>query len=536
MSQARVQAVLQAAVAEGLLPTHAQLPAQDDRPWPVVLLTALGAWLAAVPLLVVVGMLFGGFRASTGGYYLVGVLLLAAAVVVLRSRGLPLFVEQLAVPALLVGGGALGAALMRDVQTQPGAAALAGLAAVLAALLPRPWLRSLLGATAAVLLVVACLPARWSAGQALPLWLAWHLALVFWLAALWTLHVVPARWACRLEPFAAGWLAATLAGLAGWAGMSLLVGASLGGGPVGEVARQVGAPEPTPSAWLSLVSALLALVAAFLAARQCPSLRKPWIAAVALVLTLLAWFMPTLGAVCLALALSATSARWLLAAGAGLAAAWIVGAFYYQLQWPLAHKALGLLLAGAVLGALAWRAHRQPHAERMVGAPGEAARAGGAARRLAILASGLLVLTVANLGIWQKESLIAHGQPVFVALAPVDPRSLMQGDYMQLNFRLPATAMIAGLARAQRPRAVMRRDAQGVATPVRLDDGTPLAADELRIELTPKDGRWILVTDAWFFAEGEASRWAAARFGEFRVDADGRALLVNLRGADLKAL
>lgn len=535
MSQARVQAVLQAAIAQGLLPAHAQVPAQDSRPWPVVLLTALGAWLAAVPLLVVVGMLFGGFLASTGGYYLVGGLLLAAAVVVLRSRELPLFVEQLAMPALLVGGGAIGAALMRDAQTQPGAAAMAVLAAVLAALLPRPWLRNLLGATAAVLLAVACLPARWSVAQTLPLWMAWHVALMFWLVAQWALPVVPARWASGLEPFATGWLAATLAGLAGWAGMSLLIGASLGGGLVGEVARQAGAPEPTPSAWLSAVSALLTLLAAFWAARQWPSLRRPWIAAVAIGLAGLAWFMPTLGAVCLALALCATSARWPLAAGAGLAAAWVVGAFYYQLQWPLAHKALGLLLTGAMLGALAWRAQRQLPAGRSSGA--QSAPAGtGAASRAAILASAMLVLTVVNLGIWQKESLIANGQPVFVALAPVDPRSLLQGDYMQLNFRLPATTAGIGWGSAQRPRAVMRRDAQGVATPVRLDDGTPLAADELRMELTPKGGRWILVTDAWFFAEGEAQRWAAARFGEFRVQPDGRALLVNLRGPDLKPL
>ena len=47
------------------------------------------------------------------------------------------------------------------------------------------------------------------------------------------------------------------------------------------------------------------------------------------------------------------------------------------------------------------------------------------------------MLPVANVGIWQKEQLIAHGQPVFVELAPVDPRSLMQGDYMRLEFRVP---------------------------------------------------------------------------------------------------
>ena len=60
--------------------------------------------------------------------------------------------------------------------------------------------------------------------------------------------------------------------------------------------------------------------------------------------------------------------------------------------------------------------------------------------------------------------------------------------------------------------------------------------DELRIELAPKNGDWVLVTDAWFFKEGEAERWAQAKYGEFRVGKDGRALLVGLRGADLKAL
>jgi uncharacterized membrane-anchored protein len=89
---------------------------------------------------------------------------------------------------------------------------------------------------------------------------------------------------------------------------------------------------------------------------------------------------------------------------------------------------------------------------------------------------------------------------------------------------------------ARRPHAIARRDARGVATLVRLDDGEPIAADELRIELTPKDGRWILVSDAWFFAEGEAQRWSRARYGEFRVEPSGRALLVNLKGPNLEAL
>ena len=39
-----------------------------------------------------------------------------------------------------------------------------------------------------------------------------------------------------------------------------------------------------------------------------------------------------------------------------------------------------------------------------------------------IVLTTMLVLIVAKLGIWQKEDLIAHGQPVFVELAPAATR------------------------------------------------------------------------------------------------------------------
>jgi uncharacterized membrane-anchored protein len=254
------------------------------------------------------------------------------------------------------------------------------------------------------------------------------------------------------------------------------------------------------------------------------------------VLVALAWFMPALGAVLLALAVCATSVRWRLATAAGVAAAWIVGAFYYQLDWPLATKAAVLVGAGAVLGALGWWAGAVHRVAHQTAAEHEAN--GSRAARWGIATSVVAVLAVANGGIWQKENLIAHGQPVYVELAPVDPRSLMQGDFMRLNFRMPGEvqARLDGLTTSRRPRMIARRDERGVASLVRLDDGTALAAEEFRFELTPKDGRWILVSDAWFFREGEAQRWQPAKYGEFRVDPSGKALLVGLRGPNLEAL
>lgn len=551
VSPGPLEQVLASAVAAGLLPATARPPQQDTRPWPVVLLTALGAWLAAVPLLGAVGLILGEWMRQGAAAYLVAAAVLALAVWGLRRRGLPLFLEQLAVPALLVGGGLLAYALTRDLPQREGLALLALVAAGLGAGIPRPWIRVLLGAGAAVLTALACVPVQWLPGHPLPFWWAWHLCLACWLAALGWQHRLlakqapPVGWAAALEPFAAGWGLATLAGLAWWSGMTFLVGASLGGGWFGVVAQELARPGDT-AAHLAppLLSVALMAAAALWWARCWPGLRRPWIAGLAGVGLVLAWFLPALGGAALILACGASRAQWRLAGAAAVAAAWILGSFYYALQWPLATKAGVLVLAGLVLGALAWAAQRgavrpapaQPGPQAAGGMRPAPWAAGGV--RAGIAVSAVAVLAVANLGIWQKEDLIAHGQPVYVALAPVDPRSLMQGDYMQLSFRLPDDVQVGpeGMLAARRPCVVARRDARGVATLLRLDTGAALAADELRFELTPKNGRWVLVTDAWFFKEGEAERWARARFGEFRVDAAGRALLVGLRGADLQPL
>jgi uncharacterized membrane-anchored protein len=511
----------------------------ETRPWPVVLLTALGAWLAAVPLIAVVGLLLGDLVSRGTGPYVIGPLVLAGALVVLRRRDAPLFVEQLAVPALLVGGGALAFGLFRDLSAQGGAAVLCVVALGVAAVLPQAWLRVLLGATAGTLLAVACVPQR-ASGRAMHVafGIAWHVAFAVWAVA----RVLPMRRRggagnAFLEPVAAGWLLAALAGLAWWSGLTFLVGASAGGGLAGEIMREVGTAPPASRGFgvLQAVSVLLAGAAAARAAVVAPDLRRPWCAGVAAMLLVLAWFMPALGAVLLAIVLCAGGRHLRLAGAGALAGAWIVGAFYYALAWPLATKAMVLVGTAAWLGAMAWWGWPRAAAPgtaalpRAVPAPSRRATAG-------IALAALATLVVANTGIWQKERLIARGQAVFVELAPVDPRSLMQGDYMRLNFRIPSEPQLDGVVTGARPRVVARRDARGVASLVRLDDGTPLAVEEVAIELTPKNGRWTLVTDAWFFREGDAARWAKAKYGEFRVDGAGRALLVGLRGPQLEAL
>jgi uncharacterized membrane-anchored protein len=494
-------------------------------------------------------MLLGPLIDSGAGPYFAGALMLGAAVVVLRARA-GIFLEQLAVPALLVGGGSLGFGLFRDLPDQAAALALMVLALGLAMALPHAWLPALLGALAAGLAGLSWLGPdhlfdRW-ASPANP-WLACHGVLAVGLGLwAWQGHLRgPVRGhGARLDSLAAGWLLATLAGLCGLAGMTFLVGGLTGGSLVGDVGRELAnAPgrRGWGDAWLPLLSAALGLLAVALSARAWRGLRQGPLAVVALALVGLCGLMPSLGGTLLVLSQAALAGRWRLAAAAAVAAAWIVGSFYYALAWPLATKAWMLVAAGAALGATAWWLMRRPTpAGGAVGGPssGSAQTPWRDGRAAWVGLATLATLAVALAGIMQKESIIARGQPVYVELAPVDPRSLMQGDFMRLNFRVPPPAAdLPVTGTVPRPRMVARRDARGVATLQRLHEaGTPLAADEMLLALTPKDGRWVLVTDAWFFREGDGERWARAKYGEFRVTPEGQALLVGMADAQLQPI
>lgn len=156
-------------------------------------------------------------------------------------------------------------------------------------------------------------------------------------------------------------------------------------------------------------------------------------------------------------------------------------------------------------------------------------------RKWIALAAGFAVLAIANYTIYSKEQLLTNGRIVLLELAPVDPRSLMQGDYMALRFKA-ANALPSKPGDASDGRIILKLDAQGVGSFARLDDGTPLATDEVRMRYRIRNGQARFATNAFFFQEGSAQQYQAARYGEFRTGANGDAILTGLRGQDLTPL
>jgi len=154
-----------------------------------------------------------------------------------------------------------------------------------------------------------------------------------------------------------------------------------------------------------------------------------------------------------------------------------------------------------------------------------------------VIVATLVLLIAVNLGIASRERLVEHGRIVLLELAPLDPRSLMQGDYMALRFAVADGAGTgAEYLQFADGKLVLAVDPRGVGTFRRLDTGAPLAADEALLRYRIRDGQVKLATNAFFFEEGHGDDYAKARYGEFRVAADGDAILTGLRGADLAPL
>ncbi|WP_166836846.1 GDYXXLXY domain-containing protein [Rheinheimera pleomorphica] len=153
--------------------------------------------------------------------------------------------------------------------------------------------------------------------------------------------------------------------------------------------------------------------------------------------------------------------------------------------------------------------------------------------QLAIAAAVLLILAVSALTIWRYEHTLASGQTVLLELAPVDPRSIMQGDYMALAFAVDSALPDDA---AQYRYAWLNVSEQGVAGLHSLNNQLPPQAGMVGLLLRQRDGIVSVGPNAFFFTEGSAAVYEAARYGQFKVDSSGKALLSGLLDENLQLL
>jgi uncharacterized membrane-anchored protein len=158
-------------------------------------------------------------------------------------------------------------------------------------------------------------------------------------------------------------------------------------------------------------------------------------------------------------------------------------------------------------------------------------------RKLLVIGCALIILAGINFSIYQKQVLLADGQVIFLELAPVDPRSLMQGDYMALRFGSVERAIVKNKSKIPHDgRVVLDVADNGIALFKRFDNGEPLTSNEQFMRYRIRNNQPRFATNAFFFQEGHAHYYSLARYGEFRVADNGESILTGMRGEGLKKL
>jgi uncharacterized membrane-anchored protein len=150
-------------------------------------------------------------------------------------------------------------------------------------------------------------------------------------------------------------------------------------------------------------------------------------------------------------------------------------------------------------------------------------------KRHLLLIIGLIILLLINIGIYTKEQILRRGTPLLLELAPRDPRSLMQGDYMALRYRI---ARDWHRLRPENPPddgyLILNLDKNNVGSYAAIDQGQPLQPNQLRLRYRQRHNDLVVGSTAFFFEEGSANLYADARYGEFRVNDKGDGLLLSL--------
>jgi uncharacterized membrane-anchored protein len=140
-----------------------------------------------------------------------------------------------------------------------------------------------------------------------------------------------------------------------------------------------------------------------------------------------------------------------------------------------------------------------------------------------------------------REIMLARGIEALLSLAPRDPRALMTGDYMALDYLvnrdIARVLREDSSPRARHRRAVLRlvagKTPGGETIPnlldfVRLDDGSPLNDGEIFLAFRTRGNRVISASPAFHFPEGRGKVYEQARYGRLRISPSGASLLEAL--------
>ncbi len=215
--------------------------------------------------------------------------------------------------------------------------------------------------------------------------------------------------------------------------------------------------------------------------------------------------------------------------------------YYYNLQVSLLIKSITLVILGIAL-LMAWLAINYSYGKKKKYTLQSVKFQAINKNKWLAAATVFIAIIAINININKKQDLIKNGETLLFKLAPVDPRSIMQGDYMRLRFAL--SNEITQRINLLNPNktipnkqgfAVVEKNSDNVVSFVDLFHNQELTKNQYMIPYKYRNRQTKFTTDAYYFQEGTAGKYQISIYGEYRY-ANGEMLLVNLVDKDFNVL
>ncbi len=204
-----------------------------------------------------------------------------------------------------------------------------------------------------------------------------------------------------------------------------------------------------------------------------------------------------------------------------------LGYKYYDLFWTLLHKSITFAVAGVVFLGIAIYLDKKAENYRNVGRFNFVLK--DVRKWIPIVLVQLIILSVI---IFQKETILRNGTEIVLKVEPVDPRSILQGDYVQLSYNI---SQIDSDEYNNRVYVMVEKDVHGIYQIKEIYDNIEEARDgaleDHQVIVTGKaNGNTITYgIENFFIEEGTGLEVEQnAKYAKIKVGSNGDAILVSV--------
>ena len=154
------------------------------------------------------------------------------------------------------------------------------------------------------------------------------------------------------------------------------------------------------------------------------------------------------------------------------------------------------------------------------------------------LALTFIIIAILCFAVYQKEDIIKNGDEFYISLEPVDPRSILQGDYMILHYNYNSGKSMSwdtdDSDDMDYKYAILYLSSNGVVSGYTLTNDE-VAADNQVLLKVQQQKPLKFVANTFFFQKGKAELFDDAKFARFKYK-KGESILISLHDKSFREI